>query len=57
MRNAAPQAFSDFCGAFAGYTNRQYEKMVDTSDNVQLAQGHAQQCKKILQVLESVKNG
>ena len=57
LRNAAPQAYLDFCTAFTEYTDLQYEKMVDTVDNVQLAQGHAQQCKKILQALEHVKNG
>ena len=57
IRNAAPQAFADFCTAFATYTGRQYDQMGDTTENVQLAQGHAQQCKKILQMLEQVKNG
>jgi hypothetical protein len=57
LRNAAPQAFLDFYAAFVDYTDHQYERMVDSAENLQLAQGHAQQCKKILQVLEKVKNG
>jgi hypothetical protein len=57
LRNASPQAFADFYAAFVDYTDRQYEVMVTTTENLQQAQGHAQQCKKILDVLESVKNG
>jgi hypothetical protein len=57
MRNASPQAFQDFYAAFVDYTDRQYEVMVCTTDNIQLAQGHAQQCRKILQALEGARNG
>jgi hypothetical protein len=57
MRNASPQAFLDFYAAFVDYTDRQYEVMVHTTENLPNAQGHAQQCKKILDVLEGVKNG
>jgi hypothetical protein len=58
LRNAAPQAFADFHAAFAAYTEGQYETMVlTTAESLQNAQGHAQQCKKILNVLDGVKNG
>jgi hypothetical protein len=57
LRNAAPQQFADFHAAFVDYTDRQYEVMVQTTENLQQAQGHAQQCKKILDVLEGVRNG
>lgn len=57
LRNAAPQAFSDFHVAFAGYTQRKYMDLVNTTGDLQQAQGHAQQCQVILQVLEGVKNG
>lgn len=56
LRNAAPQAYLDFYAAFVDYTDRQYEMLVNTPENLQQAQGHAQQCKKILAVLEGVKN-
>jgi hypothetical protein len=57
LRNAAPQAFEDFHRAFAIYTNRKFYDLVDTTGNLAQAQGHAQQCKAILQLLEGVKNG
>lgn len=57
LRNAAPQAFLDFHAAFAGYTQRKFMDLVDTTVNLQQAQGHAQQCRVILLVLEGVKNG
>lgn len=57
LRNAAPQQFQDFYGAFAEYTERQTEILLQVTQNWQTAQGHAQQCKKILDVLEGVKNG
>jgi hypothetical protein len=57
LRNAAPQQFNDFYAAFVDYTDRHFEAMVDTTEDLQRAQGHAQMCKKILAVLEGVKNG
>ena len=58
IRNASPSAFQGFYAAFVDYTDRQYEVMVDTSqENLLQAQGHAQQCKAILQALERAKNG
>jgi len=58
LRNASPSAFQGFCTAFADYTERQYETLVDSPpDNLQRAQGHAQQCKAIFQALEKAKNG
>jgi hypothetical protein len=57
LRNAAPQQFSDFYAAFVEYTEGQFKTLVWETDNLQRVQGHAQQCKKILDVLEGVKNG
>jgi hypothetical protein len=57
LRNASPQAFDDFFAAFAKYTRDQADILVITTENLQLAQGHAQQCKKILDALEEVKRG
>jgi hypothetical protein len=57
LRNAAPQQYADFFGAFAEYAEAANETLVMTSvETLQLAQGHAQQCKKIMRILEEVKN-
>lgn len=57
LRNAAPQQFSDFYGAFEGYSQVAAAILVMTTENLQLYQGHAQQCAKILKALEDAKNG
>lgn len=57
LRNAAPQAFLDFYAALSAYADDQYAVMVETTDNLKRAQGHAQQCKKLLKLLEAAKNG
>jgi hypothetical protein len=58
LRNAAPQQFADFFVEFVAYTDRQYEVMVlTTPEKLQNAQGHAQQCKAIVDALERAKNG
>ena len=57
LRNAAPQQFTDFCGAFARYTSTAAEILVKADGNLATFQGHAQQCVKILKALEEAKNG
>ena len=57
LRNAAPQQFTDFLGAFAEYARFSTEIMVDATENIQRFQGHAQQAKNILELLEKAKNG
>jgi hypothetical protein len=57
LRNAAPQQFSDFFGAFAEYVQASAGKMVDATEDLQRYQGHAQQAKHILALLEKAKNG
>lgn len=57
MRNAAPQQYADFCVAFADFARAVADKLVVADENIQLYQGHAQQCKHILRVLEEAKNG
>jgi hypothetical protein len=57
LRNAAPREFHEFYAAFVEYSERQTEVLLQVTQNWQQAQGHAQQCKKILDVLEGVKNG
>ena len=55
LRNAAPQPFDDFCTVFEKYTGETVENMINATTNLPLAQGHAQQCAKILQILEKAK--
>jgi hypothetical protein len=58
LRNAAPQQFADFLTEFLAYTAHQYEVMVQTTaEKLHNAQGHAQQCKAIVDALERAKNG
>lgn len=56
MRNAAPQVFEDFYKAFERYTEDIVFAVVNaTSENLQRAQGQAQQCVAILRVFEEVR--
>ena len=57
LRNAAPQEFGNFYGAFENYTRFMVDALVNAAGDISLAQGRAQQCLKILRVLEEVKNG
>ena len=58
LRNAAPQAYFDFCTAFANYTGQKFDVLTEVApDRLHQSIGHAQQCKKILQILEGAKNG
>jgi hypothetical protein len=57
LRNAAPQQFSDFYGELAAYTERATDILVESTENFQLLQGHVQQLRNLLGVLEKVKNG
>lgn len=57
LRNAAPQQFADFFGAFAEYADTAAEILVKADGNLATFQGHAQQCLKILKALEEAKNG
>jgi hypothetical protein len=57
LRNASPSAFQGFYAAFVDYTDRQYEILVDAGENLQVLQGQAKQCKKILEALERAKDG
>jgi hypothetical protein len=57
LRNAAPREFHEFYAAFIDYGERQTAVLLEVTDDWKCAQGHAQQCKKILDVLEGVRNG
>ncbi len=55
LYHAAPREFQEFFAAFVNYTDQQYEVLVMVTDKWQQAQGHAQQCKKIVGILEEAK--
>jgi hypothetical protein len=57
LRNANPQAYEKFIAVFMKYARDQADVLVQTTENLQLAQGHAQQCVKLLRALEEAKNG
>jgi hypothetical protein len=57
LRNAAPRAYDEFFGAFAEYAEAMNDILVEVTENRKLHQGHAQQCKKLMTVLEEAKNG
>jgi len=51
MRNAAPQQFRDFYTAIINYQMEQLDQLVQATDNLQVAQGRAQQCIKFALLL------
>lgn len=55
LRNASPEQYANFVAALAKYTQQSIETLLQTTENWQLAQGHAQQCIKLLRALEEVK--
>jgi hypothetical protein len=57
LRNAAPQQYEDFYAAFIAYGNRHLEALILATDNLPLAQGHTQQCRKLAQILDEARNG
>ena len=57
LRNASPRAYDEFCAVFAAYTASAANTLLMTTENWQLYQGHAQQCQKLMNVLEEAKNG
>ena len=56
LRNAAPQPYRDFYGAFAEYADAAAEILIRADENLQLYQGHAQQLRKLMQILEGTKH-
>ena len=55
LRNAAPREFDQFLAAFQQYTDHVTKDLIDTTINLERAQGQAQQCRKIAQLLEQIK--
>jgi hypothetical protein len=56
LRNASPQAFDKFIVAFAQYTAQATDNLVNTTTDLPVAQGRAQQCVKILQALQEARD-
>jgi hypothetical protein len=57
LRNAAPQAYQDFQAALAAYAEDATKILVEATENFQLHQGHVQQLRNLLLILEGAKNG
>ena len=54
LRNAAPQQFVDFRAAFIAYLTVQLENLIVATDNLPQVQGHAQQCSKLMKLIDEV---
>jgi len=55
LRNAAPREFDQFRAAFQQYTDDVTKDLIDTTVNLERAQGQAQQCHAIAQLFEKLK--
>jgi hypothetical protein len=51
LHNAAPEEFEQFCQAFARYSDEVRDRLVKSPGQLEVLQGHAQQCVKILELL------
>jgi len=54
LRNAAPEPYANFLAELRNYTLGVTQTLIFTTENVQIAQGHAQQCLKLTEALEEV---
>jgi len=57
LRNAAPDEFEQFRQAFERYSGGMRHTFIYAPDKLELAQGHAQMCEKILQFLNGATHG
>jgi hypothetical protein len=57
LRNAAPEEFEQFHQAFARYSDEVRDRLVQSSGHLEVLQGHAQQCEKILALLNGGERG
>jgi hypothetical protein len=57
LRNAAPEEFEQFHQAFARYSDEVRDRLVQGSGQLEVLQGHAQQCVKILDWLNGGERG
>jgi hypothetical protein len=57
LRNAAPEEFEQFRQAFARYSDEVRDNLVRGADKLEVLQGHAQQCVKILDLLNGGERG
>ena len=55
FRNASPQAYDKFFAAFADYAAQMTDNLIQTTENLQVAQGHAQLAMKVLRALEAAR--
>lgn len=57
LRNASPKAYDDFCEVFRAYSLHLAQTLVTADTGLQLHQGRAQLCQKLLIAFEEAKNG
>lgn len=58
LRNASPQVFNKFVQEFGKYTASMVDELITTTEKLEVAQGRAQLCVKLLRAFEGVsKNG
>jgi hypothetical protein len=55
LRNAAPQAYDKFLAAFAEYAAQMTNNLIETTEHLPVAQGHAQLAMKVLRALEAAR--
>lgn len=55
LRNAAPQQYGEFCGAFDRYLQGKLAELAQTEGNVHVAQGKAQMCMKLSKLFNDVQ--
>jgi hypothetical protein len=54
LRNAAPEPYVNFLRELKSYTDDVTYALIYATENIQVAQGHAQQCLKLTEALEEV---
>lgn len=57
LRNAAPEEFEQFRQAFARYSDEVRDNLIRGADKLEVLQGHAQQCVRILDWLNGGERG
>lgn len=55
LRNAAPPQFDQFRAAFEAYSAEVFSNLLQATVNLPQAQGQAQQCAKLLNLLREIK--
>jgi len=57
LRNAAPDAFTNFVAAFDNYAGSRIYRLVYAAEDLQLVQGHARECVELKKMFEEISRG